>query len=154
MEAIGMRRRTLIVALGISTACTALLAAAFGAYALWRGSDPAFPTDLAAPLPVETAADFAAAQPVIDELRHLRGSVLDGTSLDGPPEAGSPPDNSYVELLRREARRLDSLAADCEDQGDYDRADDARREAESLWRLAREQAEAGRPTFSLGTFNR
>ena len=68
--------------------------------------------DLAAPLAPESATDFAAAMPDIDELRHRRGSVLDGTLLESAPEAETPSDNSYVELLRREARRLDGIAAD------------------------------------------
>src|SRR5687768_522185 len=68
---------------------------------------------LADPLTGEAAADFAASQHVIDEIRQLRGSVLDGTSL-AQPQQDAPADNSYAELLRREARRLDGVAADYE----------------------------------------
>ena len=107
--------------------------------------------DLAAPLALESATDLAAAMPAIDELRHRRGSVLDGTLLESAPEAEMPNDNSYVELLRREARRLDGIAADFEDQQLYDRADATRGEAVSLRRLAREKADKTEPLIQYGS---
>ena len=137
-----MSRRLPLVLAAVAIFVFLLIGAAIWHYLARQHADRTQPEQLAAALPPEDAADFAAAQPVIDELRHLRGSVLDGTSLATPAGSGSPPDNSYVELLRREARRLDSLAADCEDQRDYDRADAARTEAQTLWRLAREQVRA------------
>jgi hypothetical protein len=133
-------------------AAAALAVLFITAIALWRPrSGPEIvhtpAADLDAPLPAESEADFAAAMPAIDELRHRRGSLLDGTLLADAPPHPLPADNSYVELLRREARRLDGQAADLEDQGWYDHADETRAEAERLRVLAREKAPF-RPEFS------
>lgn len=91
---------------------------------------------LAAYLPPQSDADFAAAMPVIDELRQHRGSVVEGTLLEQGAENDTP-NSSYVELLRREARRLDELAADLEDQDQWQAADAHRLEAHQLRQQAR-----------------
>ena len=89
--------------------------------------------------------------PAIDELKGQRGSLLDGSLLESvaPPEPVH--DNSYVDLLRREARRLDSLAADSEDVGHYDAADRHRRDAAQLRQQAREVGEASKPFVNFGS---
>jgi hypothetical protein len=97
--------------------------------------------DLNAPLPADSAADLAAAMPEIDELRGQRGSLLDGSLLESLSTQERPPENSYVDLLRREARRLDGLAADDEDSGQYNSADNLRAEAHQLRLKAREVEE-------------
>jgi hypothetical protein len=133
---------------------SAILVAALIALAAWRTfaklqNEPTPAHLLADALPPESSADFAAAQPIIDELRHRHGSVLDGTSLATGADSKLP-DTSYVELLRREARRLDSLAADHEESRQYDQADSARAEAAALWSLAREKAAVEEPRFTFG----
>jgi hypothetical protein len=112
----------------------------------WKNSTadraPLMPAaDLAAPLPEEHQADFAAALPEIDELRLERGSLLDGSLLDSLSAPERPREDSYVDLLRREARRLDSLAADAEDTGQYASADSRRAEAHELRLKARDVEE-------------
>lgn len=140
-----MRRKTIFVLLTVSSLVAVTFIGRF-----WLSSAPVQlrGQDLSAPLAPESSTDFAAAMPAIDELRHRRGSVLDGTLLESAPEAEMSNDNSYVELLRREARRLDGIAADFEDQQLYNRADATRGEAESLRRLAREKADPGEPLVS------
>jgi hypothetical protein len=114
------------------------------AFALSRlrlpANPPAAPADLAAPLSADTEADLAAAMPAIDEIRQRNGSLLDGTLLQEDPTAQAPTDNSYVELLRREARRLESHAADLESSLWFDEADGVREEAQRLWMQARENS--------------
>jgi len=147
----GSPRRPLIIRV-IAVAIVVVLGIA--AFALTRlrlpANPPAAPADLAAPLPAAAEADLAAAMPAIDELRHRRGSLLDGTLLDAVTEAAPPRDNSYVELLRREARRLESHAADLEDSVWFDEADAVREEALRLWMLARENS-PGRQRYSATT---
>jgi hypothetical protein len=104
--------------------------------------------NLAAPLPAESAADLAAAMPAIDELRQHRGSLLDGSLLESLAAPERHPENSYVDLLRREARRLDGLAADDEDIGQFDSADNLRTEAHQLRLKAREAEE---PVIQFGS---
>ena len=99
---------------------------------------PATFADLTAPLPADSEADFADTLSVIEEFRLRRGSLLDGTLLADGPAPPLPADNSYVELLRREARRLDGHAADLEEHSCYDQADAVREEAGRLRGLARE----------------
>lgn len=98
-------------------------------------------TDLAAPLSPDSEAELDATMPAIDELRQLRGSLLDGSLLESLSTQERPPENSYVDLLRREARRLDGLAADDEDSGQYNSADNLRAEAHQLRLKAREVEE-------------
>lgn len=142
-----MRRSILLLALiAVALGGLALLAAVLGVFWFWPASQPTYEADLAAPIPAESAEDFAAALPTIDEFRHHRGSLLAGTLLEDAPEPEPPRDNSYIELLRREARRLDSLAADHEDQNDYDRAENLRFEADQLRSQARELIEERNPT--------
>jgi hypothetical protein len=136
-----MRRRTLILALAISAASAmALLAIVCGCYRPWHSAAPQYETDLAAPLPAEAEAELAASLPAIDEIKLRRGSLLDGTLLESAAEPEAPHDSSNVDLLRREARRLDGLAADREDFGDYDLADALRSDAQQLREKARELA--------------
>jgi len=101
---------------------------------------PVTAADLAAPLPPDSEADFADSLSVIDEFRLRRGSLLEGTLLADGPAPPLPAGDSYVELLRREARRLDGHAADLEEHSCYDQADAVRVEAGRLRALARENA--------------
>jgi hypothetical protein len=134
-----MRRRKLFVSLGISAFGVAVMVAVIlASNGLWHAGDSSRESDLAAPLPEESAADFAAALPQIEDLRQHRGSLLDGSLLDSIAEPETVHDNSYVDLLRREARRLDSQAADREDLGHYRTADDLRNQARQLRATARE----------------
>jgi hypothetical protein len=101
-----------------------------------------------AALPAESDAELAAAMPTIDELRHRRGSLLDGTLLENAPAEPALADTSYLDLLRREARRLDHLAADFEDQSRFDEADERRYEANQLRRQARKIHDDQRGSFN------
>lgn len=135
------RRWTVLLSAAAGTLCL-LIGLIVGRY-LAGPSTEYLPADrLAEPLPAETTADFAAAQPIIDELRLQQGSVLDGTLLAAPAESESPADNSYLELLLREARRLDSIAADHEDQHEFAQADSVRQQAAALRQTAREKTVA------------
>lgn len=121
-------------------AAAVLVGIGIAAVAVWRQQsidvvETARKADLAAPLPAEAEAELAASLPAIDEFRHHRGSVLDGTFLDADGE--TPADEAYIELLRREARRLDGLAADQEESAEFDRADEIRTEAAGLRGQAR-----------------
>jgi hypothetical protein len=108
------------------------------------------------PLPsAVSAAELATRMPEIDELRRLHGSVLSGTLLEreGDPTVALEPHRQpqdYVDLLRREARRLDGLAADAEDCYQFARADEIRGRASGLRESAREN---GGGPFSI-TVNR
>ena len=134
-------------------AAVALVAFSIGVVMLMRidfapAPPPVTFTDLAAPLPAESEADLAAALPAIDELRHHRGSLLDGSLLESVAAPEPAHDNSYIDLLRREARRMDSLAADNEDICHYDSADRLRRDAAQLRQQARELST---PVVSFGS---
>jgi hypothetical protein len=134
-----MRRNMAIVVL-VLFAVVALSGAAFvgGTYWTARPEKSQAPRpDLLQPLPGESDADLAAAMPVIDDLRARRGSVVDGTLLSvAPPNSGT--DAAYINLLRLEARRLDDLANDNEEQLNYGLADSFRAEASALREKARE----------------
>lgn len=109
--------------------------------------------DLTAPLSPESEADLAAAMPEIDELRLQRGSLLDGSLLESMSAPERLDDNSYGGVFRREARRLDGLAADNEDQGQYHEADSLRAEAQRL-RLQARDVEEPVVQFGSHTMNR
>ena len=144
-----MRRRTLILALGVSAlGAVATFAMLCGYFSTRNSRAPRYATDLAAPLPAEADAELAASLPAIEELRLRNGSLLNGTLLDSAAEPEPPHDNSYIDLLRREARRLDGLAADREDLGHYSAADDLRRDADQLRQQARELAQ---PLINFGS---
>jgi hypothetical protein len=139
----------LILAVGISVAgAVALLALVCGCYWPRRSSVPQYAPDLAAPLPAEAQAELAASLDTIDEFRHHNGSVLTGTLLESVAEPEAPHDNSYIDLLRREARRLDDQAADREDIGHYVDADRLRRQAEQLRQQARDLSQ---PLINFGS---
>jgi hypothetical protein len=114
-----------------------------------------FVREAKSPAPVISPEELAARMPEIDELRRLRGSILSGSLLEreGDPTISIEPDRQaqdYVELLRREARRLDGLAADAEDCYQFAQADEIRRRAGELRESAREK---GGGPFSI-TVNR
>jgi hypothetical protein len=106
------------------------------------------PKDLAEPLSEKETADLATALPAIDEIRRHNGSVLEGTlldTLDDPKQAIEPDKDSeeFVQLLRREARRLDDLAADKEDGHNFLEADALRAKAQGMRESAREMRGVG-----------
>lgn len=109
--------------------------------------------DLTAPLPADAEADLAAAMPEIDELKSQRGSLFDGSLLESLSAPERPREDSYGDLLRREARRLDGLAADDEDIGQYNSADNRRTEAHQL-RLQAREVEEPMVQFGSHTINR
>lgn len=106
------------------------------------------PNRLAEPLSAEEAVDLASAMPAIDEIRRRNGSVLEGTlleTLDDPDQAMEPDKDSeeFVQLLRREARRLDELAADKEDSHNFAEADALREKAQRMRETGREMRGIG-----------
>jgi hypothetical protein len=97
---------------------------------------------LAEPLSAAETADLASAMPAIDEIRNYRGSVLAGSLLETLDETGQPPladkdSVEFVQMLRREARRLDEMAADKEDGNHFDAADALRQQAAGMRETAR-----------------
>lgn len=116
--------------------------AAISGFTIWSSLSTPKPKDLAEPLSAEEAADMTTALPAIDEIRRVNGSVLEGTLLDEIADSGpvEPHENDaeYVALLRREARRLEAVAADKEDDYGYKEADSLRSEAGRLRQTARE----------------
>ena len=104
---------------------------------------PGAAADLAAPLPADSAADFAAALPIIDEIRAQNGSLVSEAWLDSDPRDGTSTVNAYIEFLRREARRIENQAADCEEQNDFAKADELRTAANRLRDQARSLHDGG-----------
>ena len=97
---------------------------------------------LAEPLTTAETDDLASAMPAIDEIRNYRGSVLAGSMLETLDEPGQPPladqdSVEFVQMLRREARRLDEMAADKEDGNHFDAADALRQQAAGMRETAR-----------------
>jgi hypothetical protein len=121
-----MRRPLVIRAIAVAIVVV-LGIAAFALSRLRPANLPAAAhSDLAAPLPPESEADFAAALPIINEIRAQNGSMLTEAWLASDARDGTGTVNAYIEFLRREARRLENQAADSEDRNDFSAADDLR----------------------------